>query len=463
MSIAITLTNGSVKTYIPDGSVDQLSTDLVLVGKNVSSYGAYINDNFVHLLENFANTSQPNYPLLGQLWYDTSIKKLKVYNGLSFVSTSSISVASNQPTSLLEGDLFINSTTGQLYFNDGLATRLAGPVYTKDQGLSGFEVATILDVDNISHTVLYLKLGTSLLGVFAKERFLPRTNISGYAPNTYLEVGFNVSAYDGVAFNVPVSTASYLIASDGTTRPPESFVSTTDSQVTMSGQLIIENDTPLVLGRLNNTEIYSTAGSFTVQSQYSNQNFQLNLKSGSTDTNNIFINASTQKMGVLTNAPTQTLDVNGTLAVRGAVSLGTIGSPQAITTLGNGNRYEITTVGSSDFTAIGADSNTVGVQFIATGAGTGSGFAKLIVTSLVSGATDPTSSQDVATKHYVDTRPLPLYVNDTNNSNISAILIKVFPADEHFTGTVSRVVCSDNSVRKFQLTAGGAWNYVSTL
>lgn len=41
-----------------------------------------------------------------------------------------------------------------------------------------------------------------------------------------------------------------------------------------------------------------------------------------------------------------------------------------------GSTYTITTVGTTDFTAIGAISNTVGVTFVATGAGSGTGEAK---------------------------------------------------------------------------------------
>jgi len=40
-----------------------------------------------------------------------------------------------------------------------------------------------------------------------------------------------------------------------------------------------------------------------------------------------------------------------------------------------GTRYTITFVGTTDFTAIGASSNTVGIVFTATGAGSGTGTA----------------------------------------------------------------------------------------
>jgi hypothetical protein len=52
---------------------------------------------------------------------------------------------------------------------------------------------------------------------------------------------------------------------------------------------------------------------------------------------------------------------------------------QDITTAGDftiGQSYEIITVGTTDFTAIGADANTVGEEFVATGVGTGTGTCK---------------------------------------------------------------------------------------
>jgi hypothetical protein len=54
-------------------------------------------------------------------------------------------------------------------------------------------------------------------------------------------------------------------------------------------------------------------------------------------------------------------------------------TPQAAGTFVNGKTYEIVTVGTTDFTLIGAASNTVGVQFTATGVGSGTGTAKSIL------------------------------------------------------------------------------------
>jgi len=63
-------------------------------------------------------------------------------------------------------------------------------------------------------------------------------------------------------------------------------------------------------------------------------------------------------------------------------------SSNGTTTAGSfviGREYEIATIGTTDFTAIGAESNTVGLKFIATGVGSGTGTANFFTTYIVDG------------------------------------------------------------------------------
>jgi hypothetical protein len=83
MAYEVNKFNGVFLTSVADGTIDT-NTDLRLVGKNYAGYGEVQNENFVHLLENFANTTAPPKAITGQIWFDTAIKKLKFYDGAKF-------------------------------------------------------------------------------------------------------------------------------------------------------------------------------------------------------------------------------------------------------------------------------------------------------------------------------------------------------------------------------------------
>ena len=79
MSYIINNSRGQVVAVVADGSVNTTATSLTLVGRAVTSYGEAENENYVFLLENFANSSPPTRPILGQLWYNSSTDSLSVY------------------------------------------------------------------------------------------------------------------------------------------------------------------------------------------------------------------------------------------------------------------------------------------------------------------------------------------------------------------------------------------------
>lgn len=393
MSYTISLTDGTTLTSVVDGSINQTATDLTLIGKNATGYGTFINDNFVYLLENFANTSQPNYPLKGQLWYDTNENRLKIYNGTGFVSTSGTIVSSTVPSSISTGDIWINNSSGQLYFNDGLDTRLAGPIYTSSQGVSGFNVEDIIDVNGITHTVVVLYVARTIIGIFSKDTFVPATNIPGFTsiaqitasqtgnvltvtavasgslsvgqtisgigivPNTTItsqltgntgstgtyslstlatvgsttitatsdtiKIGFNVGTYPGVVFNTVAKEAQSLLAADGSLKTAESFLSTL-SDSTTSGAITIQNTNPLVLGPGSNVKftIDTNSNTFQINSNTINQNFAVNLLSGSNSLQtSLYINAQNQRVGLYTNNPQAMLDVAGDVIIEGNLTV----------------------------------------------------------------------------------------------------------------------------------------------
>jgi hypothetical protein len=87
MAYTINLTDGTVFATIADGTINTTSS-MILVGKNYAGYGEFLDENFIHLLENGSNTTAPASPLTGQLWWDKTNNLLKVYNGTIFKTIS---------------------------------------------------------------------------------------------------------------------------------------------------------------------------------------------------------------------------------------------------------------------------------------------------------------------------------------------------------------------------------------
>lgn len=321
MSYIINKTDGSVLTEVVDGTVDQVTTDLTLIGKNSSSYGEFFNENLVHLLENFANTTQPNNPIAGQLWFDTTEQRLKVYDGNGFKVSGGTVVATSVPSTLSQGDIWIDSFRQQLYFNDGTETLLAGPGYTAQQGITGFSIIDVIDTNQLSHTIILLYVAQVLLGIFSKDSFTLGTPISGYSGT--VEPGFNVSTANSIKFRVPVTQADSLLSADNTLKTAESFLSTTDNSTT-TGTLSIQNVTPLILGpggAQGAAEVKLSNLTFQLNSQAYDQNFQINSLSAGGQRTSLHVDAANQWVGIYTESPQATLDVNGDVRVQGSLTV----------------------------------------------------------------------------------------------------------------------------------------------
>ena len=113
MAYTINLTNGAIFATVPDGTRDT-SSSLVIIGKNYEVYGEFIGENFVKVLENGANTSPPANPLTGQLWYDLTTTKLKVYDGTTFKTLGTTISALTEPAVKVVGDMWYDTTDAQI-------------------------------------------------------------------------------------------------------------------------------------------------------------------------------------------------------------------------------------------------------------------------------------------------------------------------------------------------------------
>lgn len=309
MAYIINKTDGSILATVADGQVDTLSTNITLIGKNYSGFGEALNENFVKILENFSGSAAPAKPVRGQIWFDTSELKLKVYNGLAFQPVSSATIANSQPTTLGVGDLWFNDIDKQLYFYDGTATILLGPDYSTSQGLSGLKVINLLDTLNQNRVITVLYNNGILLGIFAKDAFTPKVPIAGF--DGAIVPGFNAGTLSGIKFNVTATNAEQLGG-----QPANVYVRNDTSNI-INGQLILTSNLGLVIGDAGQGLFQVQNGNILLANIASNRNFTLNLRRGVIQEPAIFVESATRTVNFYREEIESEVYVGGNLTVQG--------------------------------------------------------------------------------------------------------------------------------------------------
>lgn len=313
MAYQINKTDGTIVATVADGQVDNLSTDITLIGKNYNGFGEALNENFIKMLENFASTARPTHPIRGQIWFDSSESKLKVYSGTEFLPVSSATIASVQPSTLSVGDLWFNDVDKQLYFFDGTSTILLGPSYSASQGKSGFEVKSILDTLNQTRVVTYLYNNGILLGVFSKDAFTPKNSIPGFTGN--IIPGFNAGSLAGLKFNVTATNAEQLggIASTSYVRK--------DASNAIDGQLRITTDLGIVVGSAGQANLAVTDGNVFISNASTDKDITLNVRKGIVQEEAMVIVSSLRQINLYPGYTGSVVTVGGNLVVDGSLTV----------------------------------------------------------------------------------------------------------------------------------------------
>jgi hypothetical protein len=188
MAYIINRFSGQQLLALQDGTLDT-TTSIGLVGRNYTGYGEVQNENFLFLLENFANENPPARPLNGQTWFDTKTNTLNIYNGQDWNAVGSAVVSAASPAEAI-GALWLNPDTNQLYvFNDGW--RLIGPEAVSGFGETKLKGVVLTDISNKLHPVLQLVINGEVLAIISSTVFTISTNIPGFFNITK---GINVSS-----------------------------------------------------------------------------------------------------------------------------------------------------------------------------------------------------------------------------------------------------------------------------
>ena len=192
MSYIINRFNGTELVVLGDGTIDT-STSIGLVGRNYVGYGETQNENFVFLLENFANTAPPSRPITGQIWFNTTDGTAYAYDGAQWNPIGSATVSLTAPTNTNAGALWLKTPINQLFVNTGTEWRLIGPEAAEGFASTKARSATINDVNSVAQPVIILETNGVPLAICTSAAFTINSGNSITGFENTLQVGINLS------------------------------------------------------------------------------------------------------------------------------------------------------------------------------------------------------------------------------------------------------------------------------
>ena len=311
MSYTIIKTNGTTLGTILDGTINTSFSSLTLIGRNYANYGEIIANDLVALLENFAYSSEPANPLAGQLYWNTTDKRLRVYTGTAFKVISSATVASSAPSGAIAGDLWFDTTYSQLYVYDGSSFILVGP----ERNGSGAVWEQITDSAAVVHDVLSIKLNNARTSIISRDsEFTPASAILGY---TTIKAGINANTSIGTGtFWGTANNATYL----GGFLAASYLRSDEDDSTT--GNLTIAKNGGLTIGLSSNLQITTTtAGGVSLKATKTNQDIDFFANISGTNTNVLNLDGATGLATLISATTTGALTVGGSVTVAGSLAV----------------------------------------------------------------------------------------------------------------------------------------------
>lgn len=208
MPYTINRTNGNVLATVADGTVNDSACSLVLIGRNVSTYGERQNENFVKLLENFSGNAAPSTGnlLSGQLWYNSANSQINLRTANTWQGLATYNKSASQPSvDVVSGDMWYDTTTGQIKVTaDGSTFRLVGPMAPASMGNTQIIAETFIDNGNASHYVLSCYISNNRVAVISNDSQYNTSAYTGFAqvnPGINLNTSLTNAVFAGTASN----------------------------------------------------------------------------------------------------------------------------------------------------------------------------------------------------------------------------------------------------------------------
>jgi len=300
---------------VEDATLNE-DTSLGFPGRSFPGYGQTVAENFLHLLENFANTTAPERPVEGQLWYDNTqgIDQLKIYDGVQWLSASGLKKGAIAPevSNSIAGDLWANTDTQQLYLFTGTDWILVGPEFS-DGLLTGIASEQIVGTDNLTYVVLTLKIQNKTVAILSSDKFTPKSAILGFTRQP-IQIGLNL--YDDLTtiykFNGTSQKAENLIVGSEIV-PSDKFVRN-DTVANFLDQVKVNTDKGISLGSNGQLVLKVESQAAVMTNASSGASIDFRLRSGVSNNTVMRIDAS-KRVGINNVAPAETLDVVGNVQI----------------------------------------------------------------------------------------------------------------------------------------------------
>jgi microcystin-dependent protein len=306
---------------IEDNTINQ-ETSLKLPGRNATAYGASIAENFLHLLENFANSNPPINAVEGQLWYDNSpgVDQLKLWDGTTWVAAGGLKKANLAPSvaSSLIGDLWVDTDNQQLYLFAGSGWVLVGPEFA--EGLAtGSRPEQIVARNNQTYDAVIVEVKGKPVAIIVSDAFDPKSTIEGFESG--LRPGVNLSSANITGNGVPQfngisekSLALLIPGSSPTTAQTvlaANFMRKDAENITNFG-IQIKNNAGVGVGLNNQLRLKVDGQAGVLSHGTSGSNLDIRINNQGVEKTVIRVD-STERVGINNPSPVESLDVSGVI------------------------------------------------------------------------------------------------------------------------------------------------------
>jgi hypothetical protein len=199
MAYIINKSDGSILLTLQDGDLN-VSTSLGLLGRNYTGYGEVQNENFIFLLENFANVNPPARPIKGQTWFDSANNILRVYEGQQWIPVGSATLSAIPPAEVL-GSFWLKTTTNQIYVFTVSGWELVGPQGVEGFGKTRAESQILKDTNDVNYAVILFFVNGIVEAICSSTAFT--LNSSNSIPGFFNIVkGINISSLSTIHGNL---------------------------------------------------------------------------------------------------------------------------------------------------------------------------------------------------------------------------------------------------------------------